>query len=734
MAITSKENEVLTDRPETASRSSAAPAPRFDETATGSRPQPVALEVPVTVNGARAVEGTDKREPFSETTKTVLVFGNGAVIRLGSPVAAGQLLFLTNEKTKKEVVCQVVKSKNYKSVSGYVELEFTESVVGFWGMRFPSDRIGTPAPTPVASLPSATKPNPIVPVVAAPKPVSPVVSAAPKAPEVKPVQIPSPPPAVPKVLAPPVQAAVVPPPPVVKQPDAKVIPASPVASSLGSSLASLLSTPEVQPASAPSNSQVALRTSETNARPASVLAQNSSEDLKLQAARLQEQLSSLLFSETPTAPPTPPAPVMPALDPKAISGVASQVLEMAKAEPAAVKTAPPARPVPPPMKSSLDTEEVKIPSWLEPLARNAASPASTPETVEKEKAKHSSEISEPTEDSAEPLPLTAVESIPESAIPAFGSLLPLDEPVITEARSSGSNRGILYGAIAAGLLVAAGGAWYLLHPSNAVQGKLGIAAASTPNSQASAPLAPPSVTQPAAQPFAQPASQNTQAGNAPSSISNTTPISAKPISSSPASSAPVTRPAVNTEPVPVTRDNTRSAAAPIPASATERISRPPAEPEPKKPALGEVHLASPTINRRAASQEEGSEAPNISAGSADANAGGMEAGLAPGSGKQPAAPEVPLPIGGDVKSAKLISSVSPTYPLLAKNQHISGDVLIDALIDANGHVTTMKVISGPTLLHQSAMAALRLWKYQPATLDGKPVPMHLTVTLQFRLQ
>jgi len=734
MAITSKENEVLTVPPETAPRSSAAPAPRFDETATASRPQPVALEVPVTVNGARAVEGTDKREPFSETTKTVLVFGNGAVIRLGSPVAAGQLLFLTNEKTKKEVVCQVVKSsKNYKNVSGYVELEFTESVVGFWGMRFPSDRIGTPAPAPVASLPPAPKPNPVVPVAAAPKPVSPVVSAAPKAPEVKPVQIPSPLPAVPKAPVQLVQATVVPSSPVTKQPDAKVIPAPPVASSLASSLASLLSTPEVQPASAPSNPQVALLTSETNARPASVFAQNSSQDLKLQATRLQEQLSSLLFSADPTAQAAPPAPVVSALDSKVVSGVASQVLEMAKAEPAAVKIAPPARPVPPPMKSSLDAEEVKIPSWLEPLARNAASPASTPETVEKEKAKHSFETPEPLPDSAEPLPLTAVENIPESAIPAFGSLLPLDEPVITEARSSGSNKGVLYGAIAAAVLVAAGGAWYFLHPSDAVQGKPGIAA-STPNSQASAPLAPPSVTQPAAQPFAQPTSQNTHAGSAPSSNSNTTPISTTPVSSSPASSMPLTRPAVSTEPVPATRDNTRGAITPIPASATERISRPPAEPEPKKPALGEVHLASPTINRRAPSQEEGAEAPNISGGSADANAGGMEAGLAPGSAKQPAVPEAPLPIGGDVKSAKLISSVSPTYPLLAKNQHISGDVLIDALIDANGHVTTMKVISGPTLLHQSAMAALRLWKYQPASLDGKPVPMHLTVTLQFRLQ
>ncbi len=752
MAITSKENEVLTAPPESAARSSATPAPRFDETATGSRPQPVALEVPVTVNGARAVEGTDKREPFSETTKTVLVFGNGAVIRLGSPVAAGQLLFLTNEKTKKEVVCQVVKSKNYKSVSGYVELEFTESVVGFWGMRFPSDRIGTPAPAPssVASVPSVVKPNPVVP---APKPVSTVVSSAPKAPEVKPAQIPSPqihaeakpapqirpaevaavPPA-PKLPAPPVQAAVVPPPPFAKQPDVPVIPASPLTSSLASSLASLLSAPEVQPASASLQLPAVPLASETKAQPSTVPTQNPTEDLKLQAARLQEQLSSLLFSAAPTAQPTPPAPVVPALDPKSVSGVASQVFEMAKAEHAPVKSAPPARPVPPPMKSSLDTEEVKIPSWLEPLARNAASPVSTPETAEREKSKHFSEITEPLGDAAVPLQLTAVESIPESAaVPTFGSLLPLDEPVITEARSSGSNKGVLYGAIAAAVLVAAGGAWYLLHPSNAAQGTPGIAA-STPSSQASAALPVPSVTQPPAQTVAQPASQNIQPGTTPNYNSSATPISTTPVSSSPASSAPLTRPAVRTEPVPATRENTRAAATPIPASETERISRPPAEPEPKKPALGEVHLASPTINRRTSSQEEGAEAPTISAGTSDPNAGGMAAGLAPGSVNQPAAPEVPLPVGGDVKTAKLISSVSPTYPLLAKNQHISGDVLIDALIDANGRVTTMKVISGPTLLHQSAMAALRLWKYQPASLDGKPVPMHLTVTLQFRLQ
>ena len=78
--------------------------------------------------------------------------------------------------------------------------------------------------------------------------------------------------------------------------------------------------------------------------------------------------------------------------------------------------------------------------------------------------------------------------------------------------------------------------------------------------------------------------------------------------------------------------------------------------------------------------------------------------------------------------------MQPAYPAMAKTEHISGAVAIDALIDASGRVTTMKVISGPTLLQEAAKDALKQWKYEPATLDGKAVPMHLTVTLQFRLQ
>src|SRR5579863_711537 len=77
---------------------------------TIAKPQPVAVEIPIIVNGARTVAGSDKREPFSETTQSVLVFGSGAVIRLVAAVGPGQLLFVTNEKSKREVDCQVVKS------------------------------------------------------------------------------------------------------------------------------------------------------------------------------------------------------------------------------------------------------------------------------------------------------------------------------------------------------------------------------------------------------------------------------------------------------------------------------------------------------------------------------------------------------------------------------------------------------------------------------------------------
>jgi len=720
MAPITKETQVLTVAPETAATATLPTSARGED--TGARPQPVALEVPVTVNGARAVEGSDKREPFSETTKTVLIFGNGAVIRLGSPVSPGQLLFLTNEKTKKEVVCQVVKSKNYRNVSGYVELEFTESVLGFWGMRFPADRIAAQPPVSSATVPHAAKGIPVAPLAAAPKIASPVVSVPPRISEVFPAQIHAElkpvAPVAPKPIAP--SAPIAPPPetPAAKKLEVTEISAPEISSSVAFSVASLLSPPEAHPVLMPSKLSSPLAPSDSEQTPANDAGANTSEELKQQTTRLQEQLSSLLFSDEPVAKSVPPAPV---LDPTSASGVAAKLFEIAKPEPSAAKAAPPATDASSPTVSFLDTEEVKIPSWLEPLARNAAAPASTQELIDRENNTHAAEIVAAEEHPADPLPIANVENAPEIELPGIGNLLPLDEELTsTDRPSGGSRRGVWIGAIAAAVLAVAGGAWYVMQPTNAVQGT-SAPFSSVPSTQSNAAIPGPAATQPAA--------QNSVVTPESTSLSNEAPLS-----SSPASSASPTKSPVAPQRVPVTRDNTRGGGTTIPAAVTERISPTSPAPEPNKPGLGEVHLARPKMNRPAASQDEEESAPTLANGAVVPNVGGLDSGLAESGGKQPAAPEAQLPIGGDVKIARLISQVAPVYPVMAKNQHVSGNVVIDALIDVNGRVTTMKIISGPALLHQAAKDALRQWKYQPASLDGKPVAMHLTVTLQFRMQ
>src|SRR5690242_730326 len=331
MPPTVKENETSAAKTESGQRSSSGDS--------SVKQQPVALEVPVSVNGARATEGSDKREPFSESTKTVLIFGNGAVIRLSSSVAPGQLLFLTNERTKKEVVCQVVKSKNYRNVSGYVELEFTEPVVGFWGMRFPGDRIGsapqsaTPAPvtptSPVASIPPAPVrpaapelPLPQVPVALKPadliveKPVAPAAPLSSKLatsfdPEA-PLNLPSAPPvtAVPVVPAAPVAAT--PEFPVNSLADKSATPASvlfdsPRASEAQASFLEPAKTPGA-PATPSMPNLLSLFDSKladpavVPPPPATPEIDPETEALKQHTARLQEQLSTMMFSEETSAP------------------------------------------------------------------------------------------------------------------------------------------------------------------------------------------------------------------------------------------------------------------------------------------------------------------------------------------------------------------------------------------------------------------------------------------------
>jgi TonB family protein len=297
--------------------------------------------------------------------------------------------------------------------------------------------------------------------------------------------------------------------------------------------------------------------------------------------------------------------------------------------------------------------------------------------------------------------------------------------------SGGSKKGLWIGMAAAGILAVAAGGWYF-YKQRPIQQTAAAATTPAPNTQPTQPVAQsviPTAASPAPNATTNPASSNKPDANA--TVSNAQPPAAT--ASSNAGSGEKVNPRAGQSARDTMRDTVKDTVRTVPAAENEVVLRT-VEPVQKKPGFGKVRLATPKVNRATAPQENGLPEPTLSVSDAGVNADALGSGLAIANGRQPAAPESPLPVGGDVKPAKLTSSVSPIYPTLARSQHVSGDVKIDALIDANGRVTSMKVIAGPTLLHQSAMDALRQWKYQPATLDGRPVPMHLTVTLQFRLQ
>jgi periplasmic protein TonB len=651
---------------------SAAPAN------ASARPQPVALEVPVTVNGARSMDGSDKREPFSERSQTVLVFGHGAVLRISALLAPGQLVFLTNEKTKKEVVCVVVKSKTDGNAVGYVELRFTEPAPGFWGMRFPSDTVlPQAAPRPAAPAPVAPKAAP-VPPPAAVKPVGPPVPVA-----VKPVTatLPAPvsvTPEIPKSSAPPAP------------------PASPVA----------LPAMRVTEAAVPSVASSPLF-APTDSKPVLSSASQSTDELKQQAARLQEQLSSLLFAE---APKTAASKSEPTLEGIAAPELAQKVLDLTNFTPAPVATQPAKSAAAPPKagSSSLEVEEIKIPAWLAPLARESeAQPTvQSPSAETNSFAELDAVVAGPAEERISPQTHEATQR-PEVAM--FGGQLLGESAQPSNTASSGSKTGLFLG-IAASLLLIAGGVWYSRQPDNAISGMLGG------SSTASEPAAPaavepePAIAKPVSHP--QPPVVAASSSPAPAPVKLPAPVASAPVKSSPVASA---------------SRNMSSIAAP---SSTPSPRNTPSVEESKKPALGDVRLATPVLNRGKASSAISDSEPSIDV-SASANNGAPLTDLSATHRNEPAAP---VPIGGDVKPAKLIKSVPPVYPQMARSQHVSGNVQIDALIDANGNVGAMKVLSGPALLREAALESLKQWKYQPAELDGKATSMHLTVMLQFRAQ
>lgn len=100
---------------------------------------------------------------------------------------------------------------------------------------------------------------------------------------------------------------------------------------------------------------------------------------------------------------------------------------------------------------------------------------------------------------------------------------------------------------------------------------------------------------------------------------------------------------------------------------------------------------------------------------------------------KPAVHHGPYRVGGRVQAPRVIRQVQPVYPVLAREARIYGVVVIDSVIDADGNVTEMKLVSGHPLLTQAAFDAVGQWKYQPTLLNGTPVAIEMYVTVHFNL-
>ncbi|HXM98415.1 MAG TPA: energy transducer TonB [Candidatus Dormibacteraeota bacterium] len=189
--------------------------------------------------------------------------------------------------------------------------------------------------------------------------------------------------------------------------------------------------------------------------------------------------------------------------------------------------------------------------------------------------------------------------------------------------------------------------------------------------------------------------------------------------------------------------------------ATMLMAPPPPPPPPPPPAVVQVVKVKPTAHLidagkltapkvipkdiKIIKEEETPDmgmAGGVPGGVAGGSMGGVMGGVLGGVG---GAPPPPRPVqgrirqGGNVQAARLVNKVQPQYPPLARQTRISGTVRLHAIIGKDGGVQSLTLESGHPLLVQSALDAVRQWRYQPTLLNGEAVEVDTTIDVIFSL-
>lgn len=94
----------------------------------------------------------------------------------------------------------------------------------------------------------------------------------------------------------------------------------------------------------------------------------------------------------------------------------------------------------------------------------------------------------------------------------------------------------------------------------------------------------------------------------------------------------------------------------------------------------------------------------------------------------------PFRIGGGIRPPAKIVNADPVYPPEAREARVQGVVIMEVTLSPTGEVSDVEVLRSVPQLDEAAVAAVRQWRYEPTLVDGEPVPILLTVTVNFMLR
>ena len=102
------------------------------------------------------------------------------------------------------------------------------------------------------------------------------------------------------------------------------------------------------------------------------------------------------------------------------------------------------------------------------------------------------------------------------------------------------------------------------------------------------------------------------------------------------------------------------------------------------------------------------------------------------SSRPPLPPEGPFRVGGDIREPEKVVDVPAVYPDAARARRLSGSVLVEFVIDANGTVSQVRVLKSSPPFDDAAVSAVRQWQFKPTLLNGRAVSVLTTAAVEFQ--